>query len=115
MAGCGSLQPVLQRDWHYLAVGPEQAKRDTDECRQQAEASGIAAGPEAGTIVALMLIGAAFGALGAPDGYAKSGAAAGAGGGAAEAFRQARAVEPAHRAYVDDCLRVRGYRPQGWE
>jgi len=121
---CAPRRPVLYPNDHYREVGPEVARRDVDECIAQAEAFGAGAGRdrevageaamEAGAGAA---VGAAVGAV--AGGEAGTGAAIGAVG--AGVHRLARGVlsrrepGPVLRAFVERCLREKGYETIGWK
>jgi hypothetical protein len=124
MAGCAGPRPVLYPNEHYQSVGPESAQRDVADCRRRAEAAGASpgsseAGQAAGSTVVGAGVGAAGGAVGgAIVGAAGTGAAIGAASGAvtgllAALFRRP-APSPAYTAFVDRCLRERGYETTGW-
>ena len=125
IAGCSAPQPVLYPNPQLSAVGKERAQADIEECRAQADAAGAHRDPDRVTRAATTtgtgaLGGAAAGAVGgAISGGAGTGAAIGAASGATlgliSSLFSAPPVSPAHRAFVERCLRDRGYEPVGWE
>lgn len=129
--GCSTQRPVLYPNEHLKRVGPKLAEQDIEECLRQAggyvrpegraEKAAESAITSAGTDAA---IGAAGGAAGgAVVGRAGTGAAAGAAGGGASGFARglvggilgSREPSPTYRAFVDRCLREKGYDPLGWK
>lgn len=121
--GCATSQrPVLYPNAHLQAVGQATADRDINRCMQLAKQSGAAEG-RAGraaknTAESATVGGAAGAAAGAVRGRTGEYAAAGAAGaGAARATHEIlRSGEPdrLYRAFVNHCLRDRGYEPIGW-
>jgi hypothetical protein len=128
-SACASHRPVLSSNAHLTRVGPSVAEGDIDECIRRAEAGSnerretskedVVAGTAASTAVGA----AAGGAGGAVVGRAGQGAAAGAAGGAAASltyalmrglFTSNKAPDVSRRAFVDRCLREKGYEPTGW-
>jgi outer membrane lipoprotein SlyB len=120
--GCAAnRRPVLYPNEHLQAVGDEAARRDIEECLRlsaQVRDTGSAAKVAGSTAV-----GAAGGAaVGAATGAfwesAASGAAGGAAGGATSgllfALFRARDLDPVQAAFVEECLRQKGYRVIGW-
>ena len=123
MAGCAAKRPVLYPNAQLERVGAAVAQRDIDACIALAKAGGADTDREgrvAGSTAAGAVVGGATGAAtGAVLGNAGRGAGAGAAGGAAAGlFRglfRAREPDPVHRAWVEKCLRDRGYEPVGWK
>jgi hypothetical protein len=129
-AACASHRPVLSSNAYLTRVGPSVAEGDIDECMRRAEApsNGRSETPKenvvAGTAASTAVGAAAGGAGGAVVGRAGQGAAAGAAGGVAASltyalvqalFTSNKAPDVSHRAYVDRCLREKGYEPAGWK
>jgi hypothetical protein len=119
--GCAQSQPVLYPNPHLQQVGQGAAQAEIAECRSlareyvRANPAGEAAKDTAkGAVVG----GAAGAATGAVYGSAGRGAGAGAAGGATLGFFHwlfgPRDPDPLERAYVEHCLRERGYQPMGW-
>jgi hypothetical protein len=109
-------------------MGPRVAEGDVDECISRAEAVSKERSETqdavAGTATSTAVGAAAGGAGGAVVGRAGQGAAAGAAGGAAASlayalvralFTSNKAPDVSHRAFVDRCLREKGYEPAGWK
>jgi hypothetical protein len=119
---CAPKRPVLYPNEHFREVGAAAAQRDVDECLALAAQSGYEAEP--GKEVARSTAGGAAGgaavgaAVGAVLGNAGRGAAAGAAGGATRGVlrggREARNPDPIQKAFVEECLAERGYKPIGW-
>jgi hypothetical protein len=125
MVACGTKRPVLYPNAALERAGEEAARRDVDECLRLAEqadvgddasarvardtAEGAAAGGAAGAAVGAVSKGTSVG----------RGAAAGAAGSGAFSFVRSlfasRDPDPIARAYVETCLRERGYRTIGWK
>lgn len=125
VAGCSGPKPVLYPNAHLQSVGPEQAERDIDDCRVQAEKAGATPGSgKAGEVTKSTAIGAGIGAAGgavggAVVGSAGSGSAIGAASGAVWGLLGGllRAPHPseAYKGYVNRCLKEKGYDPTGWD
>ncbi|KEZ77794.1 membrane protein [Salinisphaera hydrothermalis] len=119
LAGCASQKPVLYSRGGGMPPGGHQAVSD---CTQQAKAAGLdySKGRIGRNAVENGAVGGAGGAVaGAIYGNAATGAAAGAAGGVAaglvrDMFHHDNGPAPAYRAYVNRCLRDRGYQPIGW-
>ena len=129
LTACGAQRPVLYPNEHFKQVGSNLAERSIDDCIRRAEgyvSSGEeeVAGKAAVGVGTTATVGAAAGAAGgAVVGSAGRGAAAGAAGGAAAELTLAllrglfepRQPSPSYRAFVDRCLREKGYDPIGWK
>ena len=120
--GCAPKRPVLYPNAHLREAGAEAAQRDVDDCLAFAAESGherdagkTVAGSTAGGAAAGAAVGTAVGAV---LGNAGRGAGAGAAGGATRGLlrggRAARNPDPIQRAFVEECLSERGYKPIGW-
>lgn len=124
LASCAGPKPVLYPNPHYQAVGRRAAQDDVDDCMAVAKTHGVKSTEHGGRVARSTAGGAATGAVagsvaGAIGGNAGRGAAAGAAGGAAGGlfrglFRR-RGPDPTFQAFVDRCLRERGYDPIGWQ
>ena len=129
-SACASHRPVLSSNAYLARVGSSVAEGDIDECIRRAEApsdgrsdtskENVVAGTAASTAAGA----AAGGAGGAVVGRAGQGAAAGAAGGVAASltyalvralFTSNKAPDVSHRAFVERCLREKGYEPAGWK
>ncbi len=121
--GCASQRPVFYPNNQFNAVGKTVSKQDVDECMKSASAYGIKTQPVkkvAGGSAVGAATGAAVGsATGAVRGHAGRGAAAGAAGGAAGGFMwglfNAKKVDPVQKKFVEECLRLKGYKVIGWK
>lgn len=119
LAGCASQKPVLYARGGGQPAGGAQA---VSACTAQAKAAGVdySKGRIGRGAVENGAVGGAGGAVaGAIYGSAARGAAAGAAGGVAaglvrDMFHHDSGPAPAYRAYVNRCLRDRGYQPVGW-
>jgi hypothetical protein len=125
LACATSKQPILAPNAHLQEVGQAAAQRDIAECMRLAmeagpgttrgrqiggqtawgAAVGSAAGAVAGTISGSPGIGAASGAAG--------GATAGLLSGLFGLFRSSD-LNSGQQRFVEDCLRQKGYNPNGW-
>jgi outer membrane lipoprotein SlyB len=121
LAGCAS-GPVLYPNAHLKQVGQEQAQRDIDDCRRQADAyvksaaaktmaKDTALGGAGGAVVG--------GAIGAVTGSFGKGVGVGAAGGAAAGLVtgaiKASRPSPIYKTFVNRCLTNKGYDPIGWQ
>lgn len=119
LVGCANQKPVLYARGGGMPSGGNQA---VAACTDQARAAGLdyAKGRIGRNAVENGAVGGAGGAVaGAIYGNAARGAAAGAAGGVAaglvrDMFHHDSGPAPAYRAYVNRCLRDRGYQPIGW-
>lgn len=124
LAGCAARtqSPVLYPNNYLKSVGETQAQNDIEECSHMAEAY-IKANPGAkvvgGTIVGGAGGAVVGGAVGAVTGNlargASIGAAAGAASGLVRGLYRASKPTPVYKAFVNRCLREKGYEPIGWE
>jgi hypothetical protein len=119
--GCASKQPVLYPNPHLQRVGGEAAQAEIAECTRLARdyvRSSPAEQAARDTATGAVVGGATGAATGAVLGSAGRGAGAGAAGGATAGLLHwvfgARDPDPLERAYVENCLRERGYQPMGW-
>jgi uncharacterized protein YcfJ len=122
LAGCASQSPVLYSNEHLKSVGEVKAQNDIEECCQMAGeyvknnpgakvVGGVIVGGAGGAIVG--------GAVGAVTGNIGRGAAvggvAGATTGLIHGLYKASKPSPVYKAFVNRCLRDKGYDPLGWE
>ena len=120
--GCGATHgPVLYPNTQLKQAGEIQAQRDIDDCTRQA-AKYVKDNPSA-RVVGGTIVGGAGGAVvggaaGAVTGNLGRGAGIGAAAGAAAGlFRgivQASRPSPVYKAFVNKCLKDKGYEPIGW-
>ncbi len=125
LAACAAPKPILYPNAHLKAVGQGAAQQDITECRELAAAAG--ATPEQGkgrktaesTVVGGAVGGAAGAVGGAVVGAAGRGSAIGAATGATAGLIRGLFRRPtpskAYMAFVNRCLKERGYEPVGWE
>ena len=123
LAGCAARQsPVLYPNDHLKNTGEPKAQSDIKECSQLADAyvkSNPGAKVVGGTIVGGAGGAIVGGAVGAVTGGIGRGAAvggvAGATTGLVRGIYKASQPSPVYKAFVNRCLRDRGYDPIGWE
>jgi len=126
LPACSAPRPVLYPNAQLNKVGDAVAQRDIDDCMQRASqyvSSGAHVPQVAKTTGAGAVGGAAVGAVGgAITGNAGEGAAVGAATGATAGLLGglfssggSSAPDPVYAAFVDRCLRERGYDPIGWK
>jgi hypothetical protein len=123
LTACAAKRPVLYPNDQLLAVNPEVAQADIDQCLAMArahgaetDAGGRVARNTAGGAVLGGATGAAAGAvLGSVGRGAGAGAAAGAAGGLVRGLFTAPEPDPVFRNFVERCLRDKGYEPIGWK
>jgi len=123
MAACAARRPVLYPNETLNRVGDAAAQRDIDACMQRAQQA-VGSGHEqatqtAGSTATGAATGAAIGAVGgAVVGNAGEGAAVGAATGGTAGLLHglfgSSAPDPVFAAFVERCLRDRGYDPIGW-
>jgi outer membrane lipoprotein SlyB len=130
-SACAARRPVLYPNEQYTRAGSAAAERAIDECMGRADQFLASSGPntEAARGVATETAvgagaGAAVGAVGgAITGSAGEGAAVGAAtGGTAgllhglfRSCESGKESNPTYAAFVDRCLREKGYDPIGWK
>lgn len=125
LSACASNQPIVYQGGQAQSGNQAAVETAVADCRQQAEAAGANPyGSSAGTAARRTAQGAAVGAAtgavgGAIAGNAGRGAGIGAATGAAATLIHSlfneSAPNPAYRAYVERCLRDRGYELAGWK
>jgi outer membrane lipoprotein SlyB len=122
LAGCATQSPVLYPNEHLKNVGEARAQSDIVECSRLAE-SYVKANPGA-KVVGGTIVGGAGGALvggavGAITGHIGRGAVvggvAGATSGLVRGIYKASQPSPVYKAFVNRCLKEKGYDPIGWE
>ncbi len=122
-SGCASQRPVLYPNNQFNTVGKNVSKQDVDGCMKLAAAHGIKTQPVK-KVVGRSAIGAASGAAvgsatGAVTGNAGRSAAVGAAGGGTGGFMwglfNAKKVDPVQKRFVEECLRLKGYKVIGWK
>jgi len=122
-AACAAKRPVLYPNEQYRKAGVEVSQVDIDTCIRLAK-TGVGdtnvAASTAGRSVVGAGAGAAVGAVGgAITGNAGGGAAVGAATGGTAGLLSGlwgrRDHDPTFMAYVDTCLREKGYQPIGWK
>jgi outer membrane lipoprotein SlyB len=123
LIGCAGRQsPVLYPNEHLKSVGEPKAQNDIEECSHLADAY-VKANPGA-KVVGGTIVGGAGGAIvggavGAVTGNIGRGAAvggvAGATTGLVRGIYKASQPSPVYKAFVNRCLRDKGYDPLGWE
>ena len=123
-AGCAAQKPgpVLYPNSHLKKVGEPQAQKDISDCSQQADQF-VKANPGAKVVNGVIVggVGGAVvgGAVGAVTGHIGRGAAiggvAGATTGLVGGLYQSSKPSPVYKAFVNKCLKDRGYEPIGWE
>ncbi|MGV8056988.1 MAG: cell envelope biogenesis protein OmpA [Smithellaceae bacterium] len=123
LTGCAARQsPVLYPNDHLKKAGEAQAQGDIEECSRLAEAY-IKANPGAkvagNTIVGGAGGGLVGGTVGTVTGHigrgAAIGAVAGATGGLVRGIYKASRPSPVYKAFVNRCLKEKGYDLIGWE
>jgi hypothetical protein len=125
VGACAGPKPVLYPNRHLEAVGQERAERDIAECQELAQSAGARGAPSrgartAGNTAVGGAAGAATGAVGgavvgSPGTGAAVGAATGATAGLLRSIFTSGGPSGAYQAFVDRCLRERGYEPVGWD
>lgn len=124
LAGCANQRPVLYPNAKLKQVGDAAARRDVDDCIQQAEAYGAkhgggerAARQGAGGAVIGGVTGAVAGAVGRGNvgERAVQGAAVGAAAGGTHGAIHSDEPGAIHKNFVSRCLRERGYEVIGWQ
>ena len=119
---CSGPRPILYPNNHLKQVGPDQAEKDIEECKQLAE--DYVPEHDASTVAGNTAVGAgAGGAIGAVSGAIRGGAGIGAAIGAAtgatvgflRGLFQTSQPTPAYKSFVNRCLAERGYDAIGWD
>lgn len=123
VVACATKRPVLYPNAHLHTVGQITAQHDIDQCVQLARDYGtetdqneIIAKNTAGAAAVGGASGAAAGAvLGSPGRGAGAGAAGGAAAAMTRSIIDSGEPQPVFRAFVEKCLRDKGYVPIGWK
>ena len=127
LVACSTARPVLYPNAHLESVGREVADRDIEECDGKAIAAGadrqsggareVATGTAVGGGVgaATGAVGGAIAGGGAGLGAAIGGATGAVAGFLGTLFSRRSAPAPAYTAFVDRCLREKGYELTGWQ
>ncbi len=122
LASCAGQSPVLYPNEHLKSVGEAKAQGDIEECCKMA-GEYVKNNPGA-KVVGGTIVGGAGGAIvggavGAVTGNIGRGAAvggvAGATTGLLHGLYKASKPSPVYKAFVNRCLRDKGYEPLGWE
>jgi hypothetical protein len=122
VVGCAPSRPVLYPNPQLSRVGKQVAEEDIDACLERAS-DDVGSGRGAGDLAEGAVVGGATGAAtGAAGGavaghagrWAGIGAAAGATRHVMRGLFRSREPDGVYRAYVNRCLRERGYDPVGW-
>jgi outer membrane lipoprotein SlyB len=121
--GCRSYEPVLYPNEKLRQVYQDEVDRDIGFCEANAAEytkNPSRAGRAAGSAVEGGAVGGAAGAaagavLGNVGRGAGTGAAAGAAGGLVRGIFHSRDPSPVYKAFVERCLKDRGYEVIGWE
>ena len=109
LAGCAAQSPVLYPNEHLKGVGDSRAQIDIEECSRQAE-SYVRANPGAKVVGSAVV--AVTGHIGRG---ALVGGVAGAATGLVRGIYKSSQPSPVYKAFVNRCLRDKGYDPIGWE
>jgi hypothetical protein len=127
LLACAAPEPVLRSNMHLQLYGKEAAEREAAICRVKAERAGLQHGTNrsgnAGAGVALGVVGgaavgASTGLIGGPTGIAIGAAAGGAVGGVLgllAGIYKPLEPQPEYAAFVERCLREKGYETDGWQ
>lgn len=122
-AACAPKRPVLYPNAQYQSAGVEVSQTDIDTCMRLAE-TGVGDKNDVANTAGRTAVGAGTGAaVGAVGGAVAGGAGTGAAVGAAtggtlglfSGLWGTREHDPTYRAYVETCLREKGYQPIGWK
>ena len=127
MTGCAGPEPMFKSTTYLQLHGQQQAQDDAAVCGLKAERAGLQHGTNrsgnAGAGAALGVIGgaavgASAGLVGGPAGIAIGAAAGGAVGGVLGAFAgtyKPLHPQPEYAAFVERCLKEKGYETDGWQ
>ena len=131
LSACAARRPVLYPNEQYTRAGSAAAESAVDDCMRRASGFLGSSGPNTAAARGVATetavgagAGAAVGAVGgAISGDAGEGAAVGAAtgatagllGGLFSVFEPGRESDPTFAAFVDRCLREKGYDPIGWK
>lgn len=125
LAACSAPQPIFYPNDHLKSVGRKASNRDIADCKRMAKQYGASEGPgKAAKAARSTAAGAGGGAVtgvvgGAIAGSAGRGAAIGAATGATAGLLKGLFSRPkpsqTYTAFVNRCLKERGYDVIGWE
>src|ERR687896_678878 len=121
IGACAGPKPVLYPNRHLEAVGQDRAERDIAECQELAQSAGARGTPGRGARTAGNTAGGGApragprggggAVVGSPGTGAAVGAATGATAGLLRSIFAPGGPSGAYQAFVDRCLRERGYEP----
>lgn len=127
LVACAGPEPILKSTTYLELHGKDQAEREAAVCGLKAERSGIEHGTNrsgnagAGATLGLIggaAVGASAGLVGGPTGIAIGAAAGGAVGtvlGLLAGTYKPLQPRQEYAAYVERCLKEKGYETQGWQ
>ncbi len=127
LLACAGPEPVLKSNERLLLYGKEQAEREIAACQLKAEAAGLRHGTNrsgnaaSGAVIGLIggaAVGASSGIVGGPTGIAIGAAAGGAVGsvlGFLAGSYKPLDPQPDYTAFVERCLKEKGYETTGWQ
>ena len=122
LAGCAAQSPVLYPNEYLKNAGEAKAQSDIEECSRLAEVY-VKANPGAKVVGDTIVGGAGGGLVGGAVGAVTGnigrgsaiGAVAGATSGLVRGIYKASKPSPVYKAFVNRCLKEKGYDPIGWE
>ncbi len=127
LTACAGPEPILKSNTRVQLYGKDQAARDAAVCGEKAERAGLQHGTNrsgnagAGATLGIVggaAVGASAGLIGGPTGIAIGAAAGGAVGGLlgflAGTYKPLQ-PEPDYAAFVERCLKEKGYETTGWQ
>ena len=127
LTACAGPEPILKSNTRVLLYGKDQAARDAAVCGEKAERAGLQHGTNrsgnagAGATLGIVggaAVGASAGLIGGPTGIAIGAAAGGAVGGVlgflAGTYKPLQ-PQPDYAAFVERCLKEKGYETTGWQ
>lgn len=127
LVACAGPEPILKSNTRVQLYGKDQAEREVSVCIVKAERAGLQHGTTwsgnagAGTTLGVIggaVVGASTGLIGGPAGVAIGAAAGGAVGGVlgflAGTYKPLQ-PHPDYAAFVERCLKEKGYETIGWQ
>ena len=127
LTACAGPEPILKSNTRVQLYGKDQAARDAAVCGEKAERAGLQHGTNrsgnagAGATLGIVggaAVGASAGLIGGPTGIAIGAAAGGAVGGVlgflAGTYKPLQ-PQPDYAAFVERCLKEKGYETTGWQ
>lgn len=127
LTACAGPEPILKSNTRVQLYGKDQAARDAAVCGERAERTGLQHGTNrsgnagAGATLGIVggaAVGASTGLIGGPTGIAIGAAAGGALGGVlgllAGTYKPLQ-PDPDYAAFVERCLKEKGYETAGWQ